>query len=213
VRLLAVLGIVAVASAGAAGATGKAPRQAIEPALQAHAKKIAVRLGDLPGFGWKAHAPQTDRSSPRCSYYNPDRSKLTENGDYVSPDFIRSDGLYVSSSVGIYASAKQAKTAFALVVRPELPRCLGESIVKSDKPGHIKLHSTGTLAFRRYGDASVAYRIVFLVKNGGQQVPATIDLVAINEGAVDVVLFFSAAGQPVPPGLERTVTAAVTARI
>lgn len=119
----------------------------------------------------------------------------------------------MSSSVEIFVSAKQALTAFGLIARPELARCLGESIVKSGRPGHIKLHSTGRLAFHRFGEASVAYRVVFLVKSGDQQVPAAIDLVAINEGPVNVVLFFSAAGQPVPPGLERTLTAAVAARI
>jgi hypothetical protein len=214
-RLAAVTLVLAALGGGgiAVAAAATEPTKVIKPAVQARAKRIAVRAKDLPGFGWKAEPAQSDRSSPHCSYYDPDQSQLTENGDYTSPDFTRADGLYVSSSVGIFVSAKQARTGFALVVRPELPRCLAESVVRSGTPGHITLHSVGKLAFPRYGDRSAAYRILFLVKSGKQQVPATIDLVAINKGAVDVALFFSSAGQAVPASMERKIAAAVAGRI
>jgi hypothetical protein len=213
-RLLAVLGILAVAGGNVAGAaTAKEPKKVIKPAVQARAQRIALHAADLTGFGWKAEPSQSDRSSPHCSYYDPDESNLTENAEYTSPDFTRPDGLYVSSKVGIFVSAKQAKKSFALVVRPELPRCLAQLVVKSGVPGHITLRSAGKLAFSKYGDRSAAYRIVFLVKSGAQQVPATIDLVAINKGAVDVALIFSSAGQPVPAGTERRIAAAVAGRI
>jgi hypothetical protein len=215
-RLLALLGVVAavVAVAGTAVAgQGREPKKVIKPAVQARAKRIAVGLKDLPGFGWKAQPSQSDRSSPRCSYYRPDQSPLTENGDYTSPDFTRSDGLYVSSTVGIFVSAKQAQQSFALVVRAQLPRCLGESVVKSGTPGHITLRSAGKLPFPTLGDRSAAYRVVFAVKNGNQQVPATIDLMAINKGGVDVAVFFSSAGLPVPASFERKIAAAVAARM
>jgi hypothetical protein len=213
-RLLALLGLCFAVTAGAALAgEAKEPKKAIKPAVQARAKRVAVGLKDLPGFGWKAQPSQSDRSSPRCAYYRPDQSRLTENGDYTSPDFTRSDGLYVSSSVGIFVSAKQAQQSFALVVRPELPRCLGESVVKSGTPGHITLRSAGKLAFPKLGNRSQAYRVVFAVKNGNQQVPATIDLVAINKGAVDVAVFFSSAGLPVPASFERKIAQAVAARM
>jgi hypothetical protein len=212
--LLAVLGILAAAGGNvSAAATAKEPKKAIKPAVQARAKRIALRAADLPGFGWKAEPSQSDRSSPHCSYYDPDESDLTENADYTSPDFTRPDGLYVSSKVGIFVSAKQAKKSFALVARPELPRCLAQLVVKSGAPGHITLRSAGKLAFSKYGDRSAAYRIVFLVKSGTEQVPATIDLVAINKGAVDVALIFSSAGQPVPASMERKLTATVVSRM
>jgi hypothetical protein len=214
-RLLAALGVFAALAASASpfAATSKEPKKVIVPAVQARAKRIAIQLGDLPGLGWKSSPAQSDRSSPRCSYYNPDRSRLTENADYISPDYTRADGIYVSSSVGIFVSAQQAQTAFGLVVRPQLARCLGESVAKSGKPGAIKLHSAGKLAFARYGDRSAAYRIVFLVKSGNDFVQAMIDIVAINKGPVDAALFFSSAGQPVPPSIERKVTGAVAARM
>jgi hypothetical protein len=44
-------------------------------------------------------------------------------------------------------------------------------------------------------------------------VPATIDLVAINQGAVDAAVFFGSAGQPVPASFERQIVARVAGRI
>jgi len=214
-RLLALLGVLAALAGAATAAAGSSPepRLAIKPAVQARAQRIAVGLGDLPGFGWKVRPAQSDRASPRCTYYRPDQSKLTQNGQYTAPDFTRPDGLFVSSSVGIFRSPRQAREAYALVVRPELARCLGESVVKSGKPGRITLRSAGRLAFPGHGDRSAAYRVVFAVKSGNQQVPATIDIVAVNNGAVDVAMFFSSAGKPVPAGFERKIAAAVVARI
>ena len=212
-RALAVIALLATLAGVAAAAPSREPKKAIKPAVQARAKRILVSLKDLPGFGWKIGPSQADRSSPHCSYYNPDRSKLTENGDFNSPDFTRPDGMYVSSAVGIFVSAAQARTAFSAVVRPELARCLGEIVAKSGAPGHITVHSAGTLAFPHHGDRSAAYRVVFYVKSGKNLIPATIDLVAINESGVDAAIFFGAAGQPVPAVFERQIVGRVSARI
>jgi hypothetical protein len=211
-RLLVVLTVAVLGTATAASGTGKEPRKAIRAAAQARAKHIAVGLRDLAGFGWHATPTRSDRSNARCSYYDPDQSLLTEHADYTSPDFTRSDGLYVSSTVRIFATGAQAKTSYGLVARPALARCLGESIAGSLKV-HIVLRSTGPLPFPRRGDRSVAYRIEFLVDDMGQKVPATIDLVVIDKGAVDVALFFSSAGRLPPADLERRVSAAVAGRI
>jgi len=79
------------------------------PAVQAKAKAINVQLSDLPGTGWKPHVSNSKGSTPRCSYYEPDQSDLTENGDADSPEFTLASGSFVSSSTGIFVSAKQGR--------------------------------------------------------------------------------------------------------
>jgi len=203
----------AAVTAVAVAAPSKEPKKVIKPAVQARAKRISVQLKDLPGSGWKVKPSKPDQSSPHCSYYNPDQSKLTENADYTSPDFTKADGTYVSSSIGIFVSAAQGKTAFAAVVQPLLPRCLAEFVVKSGKTGQIKVRSAAALAFAAYGDKSAAYRVAFSVKSGKNLVPATIDLVAINKGAVDAVVFFGSIGAPPSAQFERKIVATVAGRI
>src|SRR5579859_6833685 len=148
-RLLAVLGIFAVVAGVAVAAPAKEPKKVIKPVVQARAKRISVQLRDLPGFGWKSEPSQADRSSPHCSYYDPDQSKLTENADYTSPDFTRPDGLYVSSSVGIFVSAKQGQAAYGLVVKPDLPRCLGQILATSPSTRRARSSSRTTATGRQ----------------------------------------------------------------
>jgi hypothetical protein len=213
VRVLAVLGLFAVLTAVATAATANDPKKVIKPAVQAKAKAIAVKRSDLPGSGWKAGPAEPSKATPRCSYYNPDQSHLTENGDYTSPNFTRSDGTYVSSTVGIFVSAQQAKTGYLAVVRPDLPKCLAELVVKSGPAGSIKITSAGPLAFKQYQTRSAAYRIVFSVKSGKTNVPAIIDVLAINSGAVDAAIFFGSVLKPPPAAFEQRIVDRLAARI
>jgi hypothetical protein len=212
-RALVVAGALLALAGVALAAPAREPRKAIEPAVQARARQIAVKLSDLPGAGWKTAPATPGKASPRCAYYDPDQSKLTENGDYDSPNFTRTDGTYVSSSIGIFVSARQGRAGYAAVVRPGLPRCLGQIIAASGPRGSITVKSAGTYAFPHYGERSAAFRVVFTVESGRSAVPATIDIVVIDKGAADAALLFGAAGQAVPPNLERQVVGKVAARL
>ena len=125
--LVALLALAATAAAAAA----KDPRRAITAAGQAHASRLAIKAGDLPGADWKSQPPTPGRASPRCPSYDPDESRLTEIGDATSRDFVRTDGTYVSSGIAVFASASQGRAAYAAVTKAALPRCLGEFIAKS----------------------------------------------------------------------------------
>lgn len=201
-------------SAVSAAAPASEPKKAIKPAVQARAKRIAVNVFDLPGIGWSADPPSrtTSTSSQWCSYYNPDQSKLTENGDYTTSDR-REDGMYVSSTVRILVSAKEARAAYAAVVQPLWPRCLGEIAARSSSPrGSVRVRSAGPLSFPRYGDRSAAFRIVLDAKSGKTFVRTALDVVAINRSDVDAMLFFSPAKGSVSASVERRIVGRVAAR-
>lgn len=203
-----------VTSAVALAGTGD-PQKKIKPADQARARSIALSAADL-GSGWKAtkSSSSSTSSDPRCSYYNPDQSDLVENGDYDSPNFTRADGAFVSSTVGIFATAGQARTAYGRVVRPELPRCLGELFAKAiTKPSSAKIVSTGSLSFPHYRDRSDTYRVVASVKTPSGTLPVAIDVVLINRGRADVAMIFLGIGKPLPASFERSLAGKVAARL
>ena len=68
-----------LATAGVAAAAGGEPRKEIVPALQAKVQAINVRLRDLPGRGWLREPVPSTAPRPRCSYYAPDQSDLTQH--------------------------------------------------------------------------------------------------------------------------------------
>ena len=206
----ALVALVLVATAAAAG-SGE-PKKKIIPAVQAQARAINVHLSDLPPLGWKAKPSSSESSTPLCSYYNPDQSDLTENGDATAPEFTLATGSFVSSTTGIFVSAKQGRTAYARVVQPKLPKCLAE-IFRKGTGVPTTIVSTARISFPNLAERTDAFRIVADVKAGSQTIRATIDLVAMNRGKIEVALFFAGIGKPFGNALELGLARKVAARI
>jgi hypothetical protein len=189
------------------------PQKKLTKAGQARARAAALTSADI-GPGWKAtRSPNNDQSHPRCSYYNPNQSDLIQIGEYDSPDFNRPDGSFISSSTGVFKSARMARTAYTRVAVPAIARCFGELFRKAiAKPNIATILSAGPLVFSKYGDRSAAYRITAKLKAPSATVPFTVDLVVLNRGQVDVALIFLGIARPLPAVLERALVARVAAR-
>jgi hypothetical protein len=215
-RLLRILAVTILSSAivGAAAAAPGEPQKELIPAVQARAKAVDVQRSDLPGSGWTAHPSTANGDTPRCSYYTPDQSDLTENGDASSPEFTLTDGSFVSSSTGIFLDAKQGRTAYARVVRPALPRCLAEVFRKgTGHPSQVTITSAEAVPWPRVADRTNAYRIgADFHVSATQTVVVTLDVVSLNHGKVDTVVFFAGVDKPFAAAFERGVVAKVAAR-
>ena len=123
VRLLALLGIFAALTATAAiSAAGSSPepKKAIKPAAQARAKRIAVGLRRPARLRLEGRAVAARTLEPALPLLPPGPVEADPERRLHVARLHAPDGLYVSSSVGIFRSAKQAQQAYALVVRPEL---------------------------------------------------------------------------------------------
>ncbi len=213
-RALAVI-VAGLALAGvAAAATSSEPKKDIIPAVQAKAKAINVKLSDLPAAGWTAKpADKTSGATPKCSYYNPNQSDLTENGDANSPQFTLPSASYVSSSTSIFKTASQGRTAYSRVVQPKLPKCLAELFKKgAGASAKVTILSAAARAFPNVAERTNAYRIVADFKLGKQQVRTVADFVVFNRGKVDAVMFFVGIGGSFSDKLEQSVAARVGAR-
>ncbi|HZQ65054.1 MAG TPA: hypothetical protein VFA66_07505 [Gaiellaceae bacterium] len=211
-RRATLIGAIAAVLVPAALAANGDPQKKLTKADQARARAASLRLGDFPA-GWRAERSPSSSSEPRCSNYNPDQSDLVETGDYDSPDFTRADGSFVSSSTGVFRTARMARTAYARVVRPELPDCFAELFRKgTGNPKAVKILGSGTLAFPAYGDRSNAYRLRATYTAQGQTVGLTIDIVVFNQGRVDVATIFLGLGRPLPTAFERSLIDRLAAR-
>jgi hypothetical protein len=204
--------LVAATLVPAALASDGEPQKRLTKADQAKARAIVLHRSDFPA-GWIAKPnTNTSQDSPRCSSYNPDQSDLIETGDVDSPDFTRADGSLVSSSVGIFKTAKMARTGYARVARPQLASCFGELFKKGAAPATVQLLKVGPLAFRRLGDHSNAYRLTANVTVQGVTIPVAIDIVTFNRGRVDVAMIFLGIRGPLPSSLEQSLAGRVAAR-
>jgi len=215
VRLLLVALVSLIVVSVAAAAPGD-PKKVIVPAIQAKAKAINVQRSDLPGKGWKAGPQSSKSSTPRCSTYNPNQSDLTENADVDSPEFSLPSSSSVSSSTGIFKTAAQGRTAYSRVVIPKLPGCLAEIFQKgAGGPSKVTILSAGPMAsFPKLADRSNAFRIAASFKaSATQKIPVFIDLVVLNRGKVDTVIFFLGIGGSFSSSFERALATRVAGRM
>jgi hypothetical protein len=204
--------ILAAVTATVALAANGAPQRKLTPADQARARGIVLKRSDL-GAGWKAEKSSGGASSPRCSFYQPDQSDLVETG-HADSSFSRGGTLLVASSVGIFKTAAQARSGYRRVVRPELPRCLGEIFAKgTGNPKAVRIVAAGPLPFPGYPDRSNAYRVRAAFKTSSGTLPVTLDTVLINRGRSDVVLGFIGIGSAPASSLEHSLSGKVAARL
>src|SRR5439155_25330509 len=96
---------------------------------------------------------------------------------------------------GIFQTATQGRTAYARVVQPALPKCLAELFRKgSGQPQNVKIVSSGPMAFPHLAERSIAYRIFANFTIQSNVVKVYLDIVVMNRGKVDVVVFFAGIG-------------------
>ena len=215
-QLAAFVSLLVAAPALAERVASGQPRQMLIPAVQARAKAVSLKLSDLPtAQTWKpSRQSAANKALPHCANYHPDLSDLIENGQFYSPNFTLPNRSYIGSDVSIFASAKQGQTAYARVVKPQLPGCQAETVVRSaaGQAFHVVVVSAGPLAFPRLADRSAAFRVVLDVKQGSQTTRVYADAVALDHGATVVHLSFFGVGKPFGT-LETSVAKTIAARI
>ena len=211
VRKIAVALLTAVVAVPVALAANGEPRHAFTKADQQKARTASLKLADF-ATGWTAK-PDTSTSGagPKCASYSPDQSDLIETGKYKSPDFTYRNGSFVSATTGVFKTRAMARTGYARVARPELPKCFGELLGKQAK---TKVYSAGPLKLPKVGDRSDAYRLVVGITPAGstKEVKATIDFALFNRGRTDVALIFFGIGGPLPAQLVEQATRLVASR-
>jgi hypothetical protein len=207
-------GLLALVLAGSAlAAASGEPKKDIIPAVQAKAKAINVKMSDLPkGAGFTPKPASPDTGTPTCSFYNPDQSDLTENGNAKSPEFTLPSASFVASSTSIFKSASQGRTAYRRVVQPKLPNCLAEVFRKGAGANKVTIVSAKEMPFAKLGERSNAYRINAAVKAGKGSVKVVLDVVLFNDAKVDAVIFFAGIGGSFNSKFEQSVASKVAAR-
>ena len=197
----------------AAAANPHLPKKVIIPAVQAKAKAINVRISDLPPGNWTAKPAAPDTGTPHCSYYNPDQSDLTENGNANSKELTAPTASFVSSSTSIFKTAAQGRTAYKRVVQPKLPKCLGEIFAKgAAKTFKVTNLSAVARPFPKLAERSNAYRISADFASASGTISVYLDVVVMNRGKVDTVVFFAGIGRAFLDTVEQSVAGKVAVR-
>jgi hypothetical protein len=196
----------AVSTAGALAVEDGKPKLAITKSGQARAQRIGLRLGDF-GPGWRAEKGADNNSSSKC--FNRDLSALTLNGRAESPDFFHGAVTFAASLSAVFATAPQARRAFA-ALRSALDDCLVREL---DKQSGIDDVSGGPLSFPRLGERSTAFQVVGHAKEGELSVAIYADVVVIQRERALALLVFADMVTPFEESLKERLARAVAQRM
>lgn len=194
-RRLAVLLLAALALPALALAADTDPSRRIDPGDERKAAAIVPKRADFSS-GWKkAASPSADDDDLVCSYYNPRGSDLTLTGD-AEAEFEQAGGFSsVYSYADIYATTRDAATAWARTVKPAAVRCFAEFFKKEaagDPTTKVTSVTHGVMAFPKIAPRTAAFRITLklaVTQNGQTQtVPLTLHLVVVGRGRAEAGL-------------------------
>jgi hypothetical protein len=209
---LALLASLAVAGTAVA-ANPHDPQKRFNAADQAWARRASIRAADLPGGGWNATKANSESST--CTSFNPDESSLVETGENKSADYTRGGG-FVASASSVYRTTADAQASWNLEVRPAMLACLDEGFKSAGSPIKVTIVSKGRLTFPRLAERTAAFRVRVRYDVQNLHIPANLDVILVGAGRVDAALFLQSPGaplQPLPSGLERTLTLRLATRL
>jgi hypothetical protein len=173
------------------------PQWALRSSDQALARRANLSRADVPS-DWEADPPDPFGLCPK---FAPNLSDLTITGAARSPD-LYGETAGASSDSSVFLTERQARDAFNRTATIAAARC----VVNDLKSNGVEGASASALSFPRYGSATRAFRVMFVVQSHA----VLLDLVSLRVGCTLVQFLFSAAD--VPFASERGLVAKVAAR-
>lgn len=176
------------------------PRVTLRPRDQALALRSVVASSDFPGT-WRSDG---DVSGP-CESFAPDLRNLTVTGQSFAPFFYAPDGTAAAdSTASVFATPKDAATAFAGEAKTGAARCLAAESASGNKGSVARV---APLPLPRIGDATRAFRASVTSEYG----QINIDVVFVRVGRVVLEIDVFALGA-VETGLDLDLARKVVAR-
>jgi hypothetical protein len=193
------------------------PQKRFTPADQKLARGIVVTQADLPGTGWRgSRSPSSADPSLGCAGFRPDLSDLVETGRAEGLDLERADGLYVTSTTGVFRTPAMAKAAFARVAAPRLAGCLRSIFSESlgSQPGReVKKVTRRPSPVPRVTALTRGYRLEVLIAASGQTVRSVLGVVLLGRDRANVALLAVGIGRAFPTAPLAALARAVASRM
>jgi hypothetical protein len=192
------IAVLALATCTVALAGKGDPKEAFTKVDQARAKSMLLRRSDLAA-GFKAHPSSTSSSDAYCK--GDDESDLTLTGKAQTPDFVLTSPtrfFYIGSEAEIYRTAAQALVSWRRATSPAGEKC-ARKIIADELTGTGP--STGFQSFARepfpnVAPLTIAYRVTAKIHAAAGQVTVYFDVVALQRGRAQAVLFIASGGAP-----------------
>jgi hypothetical protein len=202
--VVALLACMLVVSSAALAGRGD-PQEKIVPADQARAKAMLLRSADFsPVF--TATPPSDVAKDVYCEAL--DESDLTITGEAESPSF--QGGVELGSSLAqVYESRADSSASWRRGTSAAGEKCAQDSFRKRFQKNGVSLESFRRLAFPRFAERSIAYRLTA----SSQGVRVYFDVVVLKQSRAQAALLLGSGLAPMPKAEELRLTRSVAGRM
>lgn len=177
------------------------------------AGRAAFKLSDFPP-GWRTDS--VDRSPAACGIYD----GLNQTA-HVATAFTQADQGNVDSSVRVFASVSEARTAMTRLLGEHLRSCYANAVKtragqeKDVKSGNVQVGDVkiGELSAERYGDQSGALEVVLPLTQGSDETDVYSDSVFVRAGRALLIGNFTTQDTPPDQSLISHLMRAASARL
>jgi hypothetical protein len=195
-----------------------APRGGKEPPQEELATHLLIRAATCTRSegGWTSYAPL---NASALAYKNP--ATVSEEVSEVGESQAKGN-IGVENTITVEPTAAAAREWFSILEQPQLASCVGEAFrahAIEESPGLRKSgNSVGKahvakVASPRYGDQTVAYRLIIPIFAEGHNLSVYYDYVLVRKGRADVMLTFTRLYVPVSSRMEQRLTALMVRRL
>jgi hypothetical protein len=187
---------------------------------QARADRIALRASDLP-VGWVSAAP-TGGSGGGAGSAQFDRCTSSVPDPITAAQTASTDSAFSNGMSAVFGSSvlvdKDTAALDGMSALRKVQACFGDAFeaeIRSGLPRGVTL-SRGTfssLGYPSYGDETITSSMPVTVSGPGGSIPFRVDILAIRQDRAVVLLFVVSAANGLTPAHERTMLAAIAARM
>jgi hypothetical protein len=196
-----------------------APRGGKEPPQEELATRLLMRAATCTRSegGWTSYAPL---NASVLAYKNPATvsGEVSEVGEPPRPK----GNIGIESTITVEPTAAAAREWLSILEQPQLASCIGEAFRAHTIEESPALRKSGNsvgkahvakVAFPRYGDQTVAYRLIIPIVAEGHNLSVYYDYVLVRKGRADLMLTFTRLYVPVSSRMEQRLTALTVRRL
>jgi hypothetical protein len=206
--------VVALLPQAAFGAGGD-PQKRLTAADTSRARNVLLKLADLGVGGWKSGGSGgTPAACGIVLQLQPIESDLVETGAATGWLFTSKSYEALTQTVGVFATARQANTAWVRTVNKKLVICMEQQMENtSSMGGPVSVTDWTALKLPHLVEHVAGFRVMATAKAGGRTSNVYFDLILLGHSRTMTRIAFSSLQHPFSTGYEVRLARIVSSRL
>ena len=205
--------VVLALSQAALGAKGD-PQKRLTAADSQRAAGVLLTRTDLGAAGWKSEPGAGQSGCGIMLSLNPVESDLVETGEATGPLFSNKGYEALAQTVRVFATARQANTAWVRTVNKELVICMEQQVENTSSMGAaVSVTDWSPLKVPKIGGHVAGFRVTATATSGQTKPKVYLDVILLGQSRTMTKITFSSLRKPFSTAYESRLARIVSQRL